>query len=464
MRPFRGISLLILTATLAVVLGGCAAGSVFTPYPVHASGWQRALEQNQPDTARHALDKKRKSADRLLYLQERGRVNQLASNAGTSKEDFDGVIDAYRTREDRALISAAAALASGASLLTNDNARPYAGSLYERVFVHQYQALNYLAAGDASAALVEVRRANLIQNEALANKENTVDKARADAEQKGFDSSRYDNYFSSMDVAAGRVKTGFQNAATFYLSGLIYEATGNTNDAYIDYRKALELVPGNPYVQRDVLRTGLKAGMDDVQKLARQLGNTRIAPENGEGELVLYLEEGFVPAKAPLSIPIWTSRTINTVSFPVYAGNVPAPLELLVDINGQQLQAGLLVDTRALAVRTLKDEIPGMLARAFLRLLTKQEMQRQLQQQDSSGLLGLAGTLYSLVTDQADLRSWLTLPGSGQVLRVFLPAGTHRVAVPGMGTPLDVEVRNGRPTLVHLAVLPGRTYSRIYPL
>ncbi|MGB4343211.1 MAG: hypothetical protein WBJ03_06315, partial [Moraxellaceae bacterium] len=106
----------------------------------------------------------------------------------------------------------------------------------------------------------------------------------------------------------------------------------------------------------------------------------------------------------------------------------------------------------------------GMLVRTFLRLLTKQEMQRQLQQQDSSGLMGLAGTLYSLVTDKADLRSWLTLPGSGQVLRIPLPAGAHRVAVPGMSAPLDVEVRNGRPTLVHLAVLPGRTYSRIYPL
>ena len=105
-----------------------------------------------------------------------------------------------------------------------------------------------------------------------------------------------------------------------------------------------------------------------------------------------------------------------------------------------------------------------MLARAFTRLLTKQEMQRQMQQQDSSGLLGLVGTIYSLVTDQADLRSWLTLPGSGQVLRLPLSEGSHRLAVPGMGAPLEVEIRNGRPTLVHLAILPGRTYSRIYPL
>jgi hypothetical protein len=449
---------------LPLLLGGCAGSSVLFPYPSQALGWQRAMEQQLPDTALAALEKKRTSADRLLYLQERGRLGQLASQPDASRTDFDEVIGVYRTLEDRALISASATLATGASLLTNDNARPYTGNLYERVFVHQYQALNYLAAGDASGALVEVRRANLIQNEALAKKENSVDQARDDAEKKGFDAARYANYFSSMDEAAGRVKTGFQNAATFYLSGLIYEATGNTNDAYIDYRKALELVPNNPYVQRDVVRTGLKTGIDDAQKLAKQIGSVQIAPKQGEGELVIYLEEGYVQPKTPLTIPIWTTKTLNNVSFPVYAGALPTPSSMLVDVDGRALETSLLVDTRALAVRTLKDEIPGMLARAFVRLLTKQEMQRQLQQHDSTGLLGLVGTIYSLATDQADLRSWLTLPGSGQVLRLPLTAGTHRIAVAGMAAPIDVDVRNGRPTLLHLAVLPGRTYSRIYPL
>lgn len=459
MRSLRHLSLL-----LPLLLGGCAASSVVNPYPAQALAWQQAMAQQQPEAALGTLQKKRRSADRLLYLQERGRIAQLASNTGASQADFEEVIGLYRALEERALVSASASLASGASLLSNDNARPYAGSLYERVFVHQYQALNYLAAGDASGALVEVRRANLIQNEALARKENTVDQAREDAARKGFDAGRYDTYFSSMDEAAGRVKTGFQNAATFYLSGLIYEATGNTNDAYIDYRKALELVPGNPYVQRDVVRTGIRAGIEDAEKLARQLGNTQVGPRQGEGELVIYLEEGYVPPKTPLTIPIWTSRTINQVSVPVYAGTIAGPDSLLVDVDGRTLETSLLVDTRALAVRTLKDDVPGMLARAFVRLLTKQEMQRQLQQQDSSGLLGLFGALYSLATDQADLRSWLTLPGSGQVVRIPLAAGMHRIAVAGMAAPLQVEVRNGRPTLLHFAVLPGRTYSRIYPL
>ncbi|MDI1301392.1 MAG: hypothetical protein PSX71_05775 [bacterium] len=451
-----------LALLLPVLLGGCAASSVLTPYPSQAAAYRAALAAGTPAAGVERIGSNTESADGMLYLLEKGRLDQLAGQHAASRADFDAALARFDRQDNKAIVSASSYAASGASLLTNDNARPYEGRVYERVFVHQYQALNYLAAGDAAGALVEVRRANQVQVDALAKKDGKVDSARSDAQGKGLDESRYDNYFSPMDLAAGRVKTGFQNAATFYLSGLIYEATGSTNDAFIDYRKALELVPDNPYLQKDVVRTGLAAGLEDTRKLAKQIGNVAVGPKPGEGELVIYVEEGYVPSKQGVGIPIWTARTLNTVSFPIYADSaVPAPV--YVQVDGMALQTALLVDTRALAVRTLKDEVPAMLARAFLRLLTKQEMQRQVQKQDNSGLLNLVTTVYSLVTDQPDLRSWLTLPGSGQILRLPLSAGSHRVSLPGLA-PMDIEVRNGRPTLLHLAVLPGKTYSYLYPL
>ena len=458
--PFAAVRLFALFL-LSALMAGCAASSVFTPYPSTAKDYRMALTAGQPDAAIQKISPKTDSADGMLYLLEKGRITQVAGQSDDSLTDFDAAIARFRHQDDRAIVSASSYAASGASLLVNDNTRPYEGRTYERVFVHQYQALNYLARGDVTGALVEVRRANQIQVNALAQKDATVDAARSDAEQKGLDTNRYDNYFSSMDLAAGRVKTGFQNAATFYLSGLIYEATGSVNDAYIDYRKALELVPDNPYLQKDVVRTGLRTGLDDVRRLAQQIGYTP-APNANAGDIVVYVEEGFVPEKRSIGIPIWTTRTLNTVSFPIY-GDSPAPSPVVVQIDGQSLPSALLVDTRALAVRTLKDEVPGLLARAFLRLLTKQEMQRQAQSHDNSGLLSLATTVYSLVTDRPDLRSWLTLPGSGQIIRLSVPEGDHTLSLPGLA-PVTVSVRAGRPTLIHLVVLPGKTYSRIYPL
>lgn len=447
---------------LSALLAGCASTSVFMPYPAQAAAYRAALTAGAPAAAVDRIGRKTASADATLYLLEKARVEQLAGQAAASQQDFQAALIRLQQQEERAMISASAYAASGASLLTNDNARPYEGRPYERVFLHQYQAFNYLAAGDLPGALVEVRRANQVQVEALHANEARVDKAQREAEGRGFDLSAYERFFSPMDLAAGRVKTGFQNAATFYLSGLLYEASGSLNDAYIDYRKALELVPDNPYLQKDVVRTGLAAGLDDARRLARQLGPVQVAPRKDEGELVVYVEEGFVPIKQPLSIPIWTATTVNNITFPFYA-DAPPPQWLTLQVDGAEKETALLVDTRALAVRSLKDEVPALLARAFLRLITRQEMQRQARKNDSTGLLGLATTIYSLVAEQPDLRSWLTLPGSGQVLRLPLPAGEHTLSRPGMA-PLRVTIRAGRPTLVHLVVLPGSTYSRIYPL
>lgn len=459
---------------VVALLTGCAGSSVFVPYPGTAQTYRQALDTGKPENAVKAIGSKTQSADGMLYLLERGRIQQLEGHADASKKDFEAVITRFQAQDDRATISASALAASGASLYSNDNARPYEGRTYERVFVHQYQALNYLALGDAQGALVEVRRANQVQVEALARKANAVDDAREQAERKGMNTGDYERFFSDMDLAAGRVKSSFQNAATFYLSGLIYEATGQFNDAYIDYRKALEITPGNTYLQKDVVRTGLKSGMDDAKKLAQQLklpatppAPTQDPAQNpAQGELVIYLEEGLVPAKQPVSIPIFTGRTSNYVSFPVYK-TVPAPQPVTLTIDGTAQQSALLTDTRALAVRTLKDEAWDLVAHSFLRLVAKQDLQRNAlrnsQKSDEALVLGIATLLFTVVTDQADLRSWLTLPGSAQVLRLSLAAGEHQVALPGR-PPMTVQVRADRPTLLHLTVLPGSIYSRVYPL
>ncbi|EYC52769.1 hypothetical protein AZ34_02805 [Hylemonella gracilis str. Niagara R] len=469
-RPF-------LTTLIVFLLAGCAGSSVFVPYPATAQTYRQALETGKPETAVKAIGSKTKSADGTLYLLERARIQQLEGQTEGSKTDFAAAIARFQAQDDRATISASALATSGLSLYSNDNARPYQGRTYERVFVHQYQALNYLAQGDVTGALVEVRRANQVQVEALAKKANAVDEAREkserEAQSKGLNAGDYDKFFSDMDLAAGRVKSGFQNAATFYLSGLIYEATGQANDAYIDYRKALEIVPDNPYLRQDAVRSGARAGMDDVQKLARQyqipLPSRPTAADAAQGELVVYLEEGLAPVKQAVTIPVYTNRTANYVSFPVYR-SVAAPQPLTLTVNGQAHQTALLTDTRALAVRTLKDEVWDLLVHSFLRLIAKQELQRNAmrssQKSDEALLLGLATMLFTVATDQADLRSWLTLPGSAQVLRLPLAEGEHQIALPGRPgqEPIKVEVRKGKPTLLHLTVLPGSIYSRVYPL
>lgn len=440
MLRLKGILLLPL-----FLLGGCATTSVFTPYPEQTKAWKAEVGTQNYTPALADLDKKRDSADALLYLMERGRIAMLAGQTEESRKDFDAVIARFRTIEDRALISLSATAAQGATLLTNDNAAPYEGETFERVFVHQMQALNYLALGQRDEALVEVRRANFIQDQALKNNEKKVSNAEQEASHSGLRTSDYDRYFTGMSAAAGRVKSAFQNAYTFYTSALIYEAAGQLNDAYIDDKKALEIWPDNPYIRQDVLRLGTRLGMDEVRSAADHEKPT--LPGNNEGSVVILFEEGFAPVKQALMLPIITENTLNHVGFPVYAGPFSSPQPQSLSLDGHLLYTSPIVDVQALATRALKDHIPAMIARQYLRLLSKQRLQRELDK--NAGPLGsLAGMIYSLVSEQPDLRSWNSLPNSAQIARTWLPAGSHTLSVAGQET--TVTVLAGHITIVHI--------------
>ena len=140
--------------------------------------------------------------------------------------------------------------------------------------LHHYQALNFLTKKDLEGAAVEVRRANNEQEEALRRFESEVEAAQKAAEKKHISSksqSAVSSSYAQMDEVAGKVKNSFQNAYTFYVSGFIYELLDQANDAYIDYKKALEIYPENRYLQQDVIRLAraLNMGEDLVDLQAR---------------------------------------------------------------------------------------------------------------------------------------------------------------------------------------------------
>ena len=103
------------------------------------------------------------SQDGLLYLQELGRLQQLAGDTAASKVAFQGAFARYEAADAEARLRVSGMAAGTASLITNDNALPYNGYAYERIFAHAYQALNYLSEGDGEGAQVELRRAALEQ-------------------------------------------------------------------------------------------------------------------------------------------------------------------------------------------------------------------------------------------------------------------------------------------------------------
>lgn len=442
---------LLAVVLAATVAAGCATTSVFSPYPLQAAAFRQAAGGLETGPVLARLDQKRTGNDRLLYLLERGRIAQLQGDFTASQADFAQAIDVFRANEDRAMLTLSGAGATGGALLTNDNAIPYKGYGYERVMAHQFQAFNYLGLGDAEAATVELRRAAQVQRELELKYEDEIGKTREDANRNQVGLGDYDRYFTGMDALTGHLKNSFQNGYTFYTSAVIWEALGEYNSALVDYKKALELSPGNARLREDVIR----ADRGD-------------APAQATGTVVVLFEQGFVPGKRPVGLAIPTlDGGIFTIQFPVYDGSdyvPPSPLAVRAD-DGTRAETALLVDTGALAVKALREQVPGMLVRQALRARAKYEMQKKAAEQGGVGGQFLAN-IYNLVSEQADLRSWLTLPGNAQAVRLALPPGTRQLEFASYtgSLSLPVEVRPGRTVLVRVVEVNGRMLTQTFAL
>lgn len=464
---------LLLALSFITLLTACASSSVFSPYPNQATAFRQAASGLDTANVLLKLNGKRAGADRMLYLMERGRLSQLNGDIGGSKTDFDEVIAGFQANEEKAYVSATGVGATGAALLTNDNAIPYKGYAYERVMVHQFQAFNYLSAGDIEGATVELRRAQQVQRNEELRHEKEIMKANEEAAKNKVALNQFDSNFSGMDLIAGTVKNSFQNGYTFYTAAVIREALGEYNDALVDYKKALEMQPDNVQIQNDVLRVNRRFGGDapvatpTAAKTAN--GNGKVKKERVDmGTVVVLFEQGFVPAKSAIGLPIPTTNGgIFSVQFPVYTGadyTPPVPLTVRLP-DGTTAQTSVLVNTGALAVKALKEQIPAMLVRQTLRAAAKYQMQKEAA--DRGGVFGqLAANLYNLASEQADLRSWLTLPSNAQAVRVRVPAGSQSIElVSGMGSlPVPVEVRDGKTTIIRAIEVNGQLKIQTFNL
>ena len=457
---------------LFMLLTGCSASTTFLPYPHKIAPLQQQLTRATSPDFPSILKRERRGNDKILYNLEHGRAAQLFGAREISRNDFATAIAAVRSNEERALISAGQIGANLASFATNDNALPYAGEGYERILLHHYQALNYLLAADLSGAGVEFRWANSEQQEALKRHQQELDKAEREAQEKNVgrpaENNEFQRRYAQLDEAAGRIKNSFQNAYSFYLSGVVYELRGEENDAYIDYKKALEIYPENVYVQQDVLRLARRLQMqDDLAALAKRfpaLYNTSsVTTRSGAGEVILIYEEGFVPPREEIKLPILLPGSLVTLAFPYYRGpwRVYRPLEVL---NGNELlgRTELLCDVRALAVKSLQEKMPILLTRQVVRAVSKALAQKAAREQFGSlGELGMMA--YSVISENADLRSWLTLPENVQILRINMPAGPQRLRLQSpnslLGTEIAVDVKSGGTTIVYAVKTGDRFHT-----
>ncbi|WP_299018209.1 hypothetical protein [uncultured Photobacterium sp.] len=433
---------------LSLSMTACAnlsAQSLFSHYSAANADVHNALLQGSYSQAVDALPDA--PAGEILDGMERGRVNFVAGQYPSSFSALQEADMAVKEQQRQATIQISDGVSQAGALLTNDNMITYQPADYELGFLHLYLALNYIHQKDLEGALVEVRRANQVQEMARKNREAELNRAARDARSNGLSQNlgavlaRYPD--------AGKQLSDVQNGYLFYLSGVLYEADGDLNSAYIDYKRALAVAPGNTYIANTVLRLATRMQMnEDRRTLEARYGKYEQAAR-GTGRLVIFDEQGVVQARDGWRLPLWLpdshgNGVMYNLALPYYRNAVTPRLSPLM-LNNQAVRSSELANIDEMAKGSLNEELPAIIVRQALRVVAKNEV-RKSAAKGGNDVGNLLANVFNTLTEQPDTRSWQSLPSSVSVYHTDLKAGSHQVG--WNGRQLDIKVLAGRTTMV----------------
>ncbi|MEZ8823012.1 COG3014 family protein [Vibrio amylolyticus] len=421
-----------------------SAGNLFSHYSAQNNGVYQAVKTGQYEKAENNLPEA--IAGDVLDNLEKGRVQFLAENYPKSHESFSDSDRAVRTQQDRATISVTDSAVSFASLAVNDNLNNYYPADYELGFLHLYLGLNYLQENDLEGATIEMRRANQVQEKAKQDRQSELESAQNSLQVQGVSpnlGSVLSNY-----PDAGKTLQAVQNGYLLYLSGLLYEASRELNSAYVDYRRALAVMPDNAEVIDATFRLAKRLGMnEDLKQLEETYGSQKTLSEE-QARVIVLQEQGVVEALQSwkLTLPIYDSRgngALYSLALPYYTNGVSERFGAM-SLNGDKLQESQIADVNLMAQRDLSERMPAMVIRQALRVYAKDQLRKEAAKEDD--VANLLFNVWNTLTEQPDTRSWQTLPGEVYTSSEFVTAGKQKLDVDGQQYEFNVEA--GRTALV----------------
>jgi len=391
------------------------------------------------------------SRSTVLYLMDKGMLQHLAgryqeSNVSLSKAEE--LSEALYTRR----ISAEAA-----AFLTTDNALPYEGEDFEKVMLNVFMAMNYVQLGLWDEALVEARKV--------------------------------DHKLTVMGDRNHGAMTYTKDPFARYLSGVLYEATGNLSEALVAYRLSFEAFEQSrklygtevpDLLRKDLLRITEALGLlDEYESYRRMFPGVIWQPQagtRGMAELVFVTYAGRAPLKRDLFIDVPFSPEALAVVLATKVGTrrssgadsraaesvlygltghvirlaVPKFVPRRTAVAGAEAVAGggnsyyearlaTMEDITAIAVKDLDERVVRTTVKAVARAAWKyaaaegvrRGIRSAVGKKEGGELAGaIAGALAHMVaiaSEEADKRSWGTLPDRIELGRLWVPPGTYEV-------------------------------------
>ena len=453
-------------AVFALLLSGCAS------YTQNTQGMRDAWSAGNVQQAAQIATAKAKadsdSVDALLWQLEAGATTRANSQWNDSLLAFDqaeNLFDYWDARPEFSISREAGAT------MVNQTILPYRGHAYDKIMAASYQALNYLDLGKPDQARVELNRAYQYQKDAVAANASNIAAAQTAAAKASADSRKNPDSTDTYDVNRAQNDPQFNanihqaygdldnlkayapyvNPFSIYLQGLYYLASAQTLSDYeqarVAFKQVKDLIGSNPNIDADY-------------DLANQLasGNLTTPPPL----TYVIFETGMAPIRTEIriDIPLFiVSRQVPYVgvAFPQLQYNAQfCPGLTIQAANTPALHTVLLCDMDRVIAQDFKNELPTIIIKTLISAGAKAAAQYGLYEATkNNGYASLfatvAGVVYQAATNQADLRTWVTLPKQFTYCRLPTPADRKLVLfADGSGTSETVDLPPGVITLVYV--------------
>lgn len=305
-----------------------------------------------------------------------------------------------------------------AGAISNPTLTTYTGEYYEQILLHYYTTLNYLQMGLPDEALIECKRM-------MSKMQRITDDVKSEHKYR-------------------------RDAFAHLLMGIVYDALNDNNNAFISYKKAIEIYQNDFQVKppkqliADYQRTGLACGLIENSEIS----STSI-PEKKK-EMLVFWNNGMCPIKDETGInfsitsvgnnriqfynydfgfrfefPISSKEekdNLNALRFvriaiPRFVSRKPQFSQAkIIDGAKQEYTFEEVENIEKIAFHCLDDRMLKELGEAVLRLATKQAAEQALRSKNQGA--GIALDIFNALTEQADTRNWQLLPSQIYYTRI----------------------------------------------
>jgi hypothetical protein len=250
--------------------------------------------------------------------------------------------------------------------------------------------------------------------------------------------------------------------------GIIYQASGDWNNAFIAYRNAYEIyeedyaklfnvrVPDQ--LKNDLLVSAWQTGFhEEFSEYKEKFGWSDFEVSKPDAELVFFWHNGLCPVKGEVGINFVLDRSSGSaivfanensdirfpfavsseertdlrdmevfrVVFPKYIERPVYYTSASIVSNDQRYNLQLAEDVTGVAFKSLHDRMVLEMSKSLLRAALKKAVEQSARKEDK-GFGALIGAVNAM-TEKADTRNWQTLPHSILYARVPIHEGSNEV-------------------------------------